>query len=247
MQNIVTWPYVLRKGHSDNPAAGACAMDAVNWLVHGKHGDHPECACPIISAYVINGNDRMPDDVRQNLLPYLHRIAGSKSLAHEAVRMRILVVAAVRVFAANALEKAGFLEQAKEIRAVSSSVDYIELRSIFSNVVKDLYFRRSLDSAMCVIDNAIMAVNSVNAADAAANAVNAADAAARCAVWHEYPVIVVAGIAYNSNFNMGNTTSEMWQPYFDVLNQVLNAGPQGKPWSTDMMDCAVQLYEDAIT
>src|SRR5437899_1834786 len=107
VQQIVTWPYTLRRGHSSNPAEGSCAMDAVNWLVHGKHGDAPECACPVISQYVIAGNDAMPDDVRQRLLPYLHRIAGSRSAKHEAVRLRILVLAAARIFVPLALVKAG--------------------------------------------------------------------------------------------------------------------------------------------
>lgn len=33
-----TWTYNLSRGHSADPSGGACAMDAVNWLVHGKHG-----------------------------------------------------------------------------------------------------------------------------------------------------------------------------------------------------------------
>src|SRR4051812_11422479 len=94
MNGIITWPYHLRRGHSDNPAEGACAMDAVNWLVHGKHGDAPECACPVIAAYVVRGNDSMPDDTRQRLLPYLFRIAGSRSEEHQAARARILVLGA---------------------------------------------------------------------------------------------------------------------------------------------------------
>ena len=65
----VTWPYVLRRGHSDNPADGACAMDALNWLAHGEHGDAPECAAPCIRDFVIPGNDAMPHDHRQRLLP----------------------------------------------------------------------------------------------------------------------------------------------------------------------------------
>ena len=52
MNHIIQWPYQLRSGHSDNPAEGADPMDAVNWIVHGKHAEAPECACPVIAAFV---------------------------------------------------------------------------------------------------------------------------------------------------------------------------------------------------
>src|SRR5271165_2784476 len=94
----IQWPYTLKRGHTADPAAGACAMAAISWLVEGRHSDHPECASPVISSFVIQGNDGAPDDVRQRFLPYLHRIAGSRSDEHEAARVRVLVMAAVRIF-----------------------------------------------------------------------------------------------------------------------------------------------------
>ena len=96
MKQIVTWPYFLRRGHSEDPSKGACAMDAINWLVHGVHGDHPACASPAISSFVMKGNDSMPDDTRQRLLAFLPRIAGSRSEAHEEARVAIMVIAAQR-------------------------------------------------------------------------------------------------------------------------------------------------------
>src|SRR6185369_18013100 len=121
--DIITWPYRLRKGHSDNPADGACAMDAVNWLAHGEHGDAPQCACPVIAQFVINGNDNMPDDIRQRLLAFLPRIAGSKSSAHEQIRVRILVLAALRIFAPRALDAAGLHGHADTMRMLPDDLD----------------------------------------------------------------------------------------------------------------------------
>lgn len=97
----LTWPYKLTAGHSPDPAKGACAMDAVNWLVHGRHGDQPACACPIIAAFVIAGNDALPETPRQRLLGYLHRIAGSRSPAHEDARLTLMLRALVRVTLAD--------------------------------------------------------------------------------------------------------------------------------------------------
>lgn len=115
-----TWTYTLRRGHGNDPGNGACAMDAINWLVHGKHGDQPECACPVVGRYVIGLNDAMPDDQRQRLLPYLHRIAGSRSPAHEQVRAEILARGAVRVLAPLALDAAGLTAEAARLRALSA-------------------------------------------------------------------------------------------------------------------------------
>jgi len=37
-----------------------------------------------------------------------------------------------------------------------------------------------------------------------------------------------------------------WEPYFDTLDKVLNAGKQGEPWSADEMAAGVAEYERAI-
>ena len=185
MQDLLTWPYVLRAGHSDNPAHGACAMDAVNWLVHGEHGDAPECACPVIRAYVIRGNDSMPDDVRQRLLPYLHRIAGSRSASHEGARVRVLQLAALRVFAPRALDAAGLHDHAQRLRDLPDDVD-------------------------------------MKAAAAAAE---------RAATWAAERAAAAAWAA-----------ERVWEDYFLVLDQVLNTGPQGEPWSTDAVDAGRTLF-----
>jgi hypothetical protein len=92
------WQYQLRRGHSTTPERGSCAMDAVNWLVHGVHGDEPECASPVIRYFVTSGNDHMDDATRQRFIPFLHRIAGSRSVEHEYKRANIAVIAASRVF-----------------------------------------------------------------------------------------------------------------------------------------------------
>ena len=125
---MIVWPYVLRRGHADDPSQGACAMDAINWLAHGRHGDAPECACPIITRYVIAGNDAMPDGVRQGLLPYLHRIAGSRSTAHEAARLRVLVLGAVRIFAPLVLDAADLHDCAQRLRQLPDDAPYAVLQ-----------------------------------------------------------------------------------------------------------------------
>jgi hypothetical protein len=168
----------LIKGHTDDASTGACAMAAVSWLMHGKHSDKPECACPVLTSFVIPANDAMPADVRQRFLPYLHRIAGSRSEKHEAARTRILWLASVRIFAPIALDQSGLHAEAEKLRALPDDV------------------------------------SAETAAKAAETAAWAAKAEARHA----------------------NT---VWDAYFAVLDEALSAGPQGEPWSADVMERAI--------
>ena len=115
----------LRPGefNAPDPDEGFCAMSAIAWLVHGTRSDAPECACPGITAFVITGNDAMPDNKRQRFLPLLHRIAGSRSEAHEMARARILTMAALREFAPMALDGVGLHHLAQTLRALPDDVD----------------------------------------------------------------------------------------------------------------------------
>ena len=67
-------------GHADR-SAGVCAMEAVAWIAGEPHADHPQCACPVIGAFMRSWNDRLPDDeTRTRLLrPLLPLLVGSRS------------------------------------------------------------------------------------------------------------------------------------------------------------------------
>jgi hypothetical protein len=145
-------------------------MAAVSWLMHGVHSDEPKCACPIIRAFVIPANDAMDHATRQRFIPFLHRIAGSRSPEHEAARMRVLVLAAVRVFAPLALDAAGVADHAARLRALPDDVTYQDVA-------------RAADAAAYAAARAVDAAAhaAAYAADAAARAVDAAHAAAHAA------------------------------------------------------------------
>ena len=217
----VTWPYVLRRGHSDDPSQGACAMDAINWLVHGKHGDAPACACPVISAYVRQGNDEMPTGIRQRLLGYLHRIAGSRCPAHRAARLRVLVLAAARVFAPRAMDAAGLHELATWLRGIT---DDAELGNITSRL-------------------ALVATTATTSGGAGIGAViGAAMSAANCIDLAQVDAIGAARFAAVCAARAASVDSAGWDDYFAVLDAALAAGPQGEPWSADAVEIGVDLY-----
>ena len=45
-------------GHSDFEA-GVCVMEAVAWVAGEPHSDHPQCASPVMTAFLTRWNDRM--------------------------------------------------------------------------------------------------------------------------------------------------------------------------------------------
>ena len=176
---IITWPYRLRAGHSPTPAQGACIMDAINWLMHGEHGDAPPCVAPPLRGYCIPGNDAMPDNVRQRFLPFAHRLAGSASPEHDAARVRVLVLGAVRVFASRALDAEGLTQEAARLRALPDDATYEEMRAAAARA-----------AARAAAYAAYAAARA--AADAAAYA---ADAAAYAdGVWDDYFAVLDAAL-----------------------------------------------------
>ena len=237
------WPYTLRRGHSDNPAEGACAMDAVNWLVHGGHGDTPECACPVIGAYVIAGNDAMPDDVRQKLLPYLHRIAGSRSKNHQWARARALALGAVRVVAPMALGAAGLSEHAAFLRSLPDDVP-LDAAGIAAweatNAAREARARLSFDWVHLKNEMVVAA----RAGNASAYAAEAAEKAAATKAAKGSDASTAKGFA-EASMLAGHAASEMqtWDPYFTVLDDALSAGPQGEPWSAHAVAVAVEAFD----
>jgi hypothetical protein len=73
----------LKKGSHADRENGVCAMEAAAWLAGEPHSDSPQCACPVIAAFVIAWNDALPSDAERNRLlkPLIPRLVGSRSTA----------------------------------------------------------------------------------------------------------------------------------------------------------------------
>lgn len=206
-------------------------MDAVNWLVHGKHGDEPECACPIVAAYVIQGNDAMPDDIRQRLLGYLHRIAGSRNADSENARLRVLVLAAARMFVPLALDATGLTVKATKLRLLPDDTTFEDLE-IATRAARTAGAEEATWAAWPARTAGVEAATWAALAAREAGA-EAAKAAARAATR-------AAAAAHAAGWLTGN-----WDAYFDVLDAVLNAGPQGEPWSADTVADGTARFVEA--
>jgi hypothetical protein len=56
----------------------ACVMELASMLAHEPFSDHPECACPAISRFLLGFNDWLEDDERHVLFDYAARVIGSR-------------------------------------------------------------------------------------------------------------------------------------------------------------------------
>jgi hypothetical protein len=72
---------LLKSGAHSRREDGVCALEAVAWLAGEPHSDHPQCACPVIGAFLRSWNDSLPDEaVRTALLrPLLPLLIGTRS------------------------------------------------------------------------------------------------------------------------------------------------------------------------
>ncbi len=166
MINFNDYAIKLSGGKHNSPESGLCIMEAVSYIMaEDKFTDHPKCACPVITAFAIRTNDWMNDAERNMLLPYVLRIAGSKStLDIEKQRAYMCADYAVRVFVPLALRTRGFEERAKKLESCAKIVDKATAIAGKEAAYADAYAAAYADAYA--------------AADAAADAYAAADAAA---------------------------------------------------------------------
>ena len=71
----------LKSGSHATREEGVCAMEAVAWLAGEPHSDAPECASPVIAAFLRSWNDNLPtDEDRQRLLrPLVPLVIGTRA------------------------------------------------------------------------------------------------------------------------------------------------------------------------
>jgi hypothetical protein len=85
---------VLKSGAHSSVKEGLCVMEAVAYFAGEKHSDRPECACPVLTKFMINTNDRMNADERALLKPYIKKLIGTRD-GKSQKRAELLARAAV--------------------------------------------------------------------------------------------------------------------------------------------------------
>jgi hypothetical protein len=109
-------PYFLSHGSHPSPADGRCAMEWVAYLAGEKHSDSPACVSPVLRRFGIVLNDRLGDEDRQQLRPYLARCIGTVGDGRDSERIDILTTFVLRDSLPHWLDQAGCHEAAQRVR-----------------------------------------------------------------------------------------------------------------------------------
>lgn len=105
----------LAAGYHD-PGDEMCVMEAVAFIAGEEWTDSPECASPVIGAFMRTWNDALDDDDRQELKRHIPRLVGSKGTPEqEDLRGWMALDWLVRVHTPAWLRLAGLDEHADRL------------------------------------------------------------------------------------------------------------------------------------
>ena len=118
-------------GHSEGEAM--CAMEAVAYIAGEPWSDHPQCASPVIAAFMRSWNDSLPSDAERErlLLPLIPKLVGTRG--SEALEHRRSLMAAdwlVRVHTPAWLRLAGLEDQALSLEGLPEITSMAQVPSI---------------------------------------------------------------------------------------------------------------------
>lgn len=68
----------LKAGGHSSPEAGMCLLEAASFVAGEPFTDRPECVSRTLGAYGRALNDVLPDDKRQELVPLIRRLIGTR-------------------------------------------------------------------------------------------------------------------------------------------------------------------------
>ena len=168
-----------------------CAMEAVAFIAREPWSDHPQCACPVLGAFMLAWIAGVPQTDRDALiLPLVPLLVGTK--ASKAVEDRRATMAAdwlVRIHTPAWLRLAGLTQQANALSSLPEIVDFAQTPSLRGPLeaaredaaaARDAAWAVAGDAARDAARDAAWAVAGDAAWDAAGDA---AGDAARDAAW----------------------------------------------------------------
>lgn len=139
----------LEKGKHPSPSDGMCVMEAVAWWFGEDHTDEPRCVSPVLRSYAMTLNDRMPDDQRQKLLPFIPRFVGTRDDGLDQERAEMAALRAVNVFAAAGLRAVGLDEHAEACK----NADTLNTAAYAAAAVAALADAHLWDEALQLLDD----------------------------------------------------------------------------------------------
>ena len=103
-----------------NGIVHACVMEAVSYIAGEPWSDHPQCASPVIAAFLRAWNEALPDEDRDRLLkPLIPRLVGTRESARvETKRSWMAADWLVREYAPAFLRLAGLSTHAETLEGL---------------------------------------------------------------------------------------------------------------------------------
>jgi hypothetical protein len=188
--------YFLSKGAHTSPENGRCAMEWVAYLAGEPHSDSPPCVSPVLRRFGITLNDRLGDEDRQLLRPYLARCIGTAGDGRDPERIELLTRYVLRDSLPRLLDDAGCQEAARRVRELPLDLTLMHVVSTLQDVRQVAFEarQRRLSDLRAKIRTRWPTDAAAAAADAAYAA--AADAAYAAAAYAAYAADAYAADAY---------------------------------------------------
>ncbi|QUT07955.1 hypothetical protein KFK14_11510 [Sphingobium phenoxybenzoativorans] len=122
----------LSSGGHSGIEAGLCAMEAAAYIAGEPWSDHPQCACPVITAFMISWNDNLSDEDRNRLiLPLVPLTIGTRSTEYVEKRRALMAMDwYIRVQTPAWLRLAGLTKQADTLAGIPEITDMAKVPSI---------------------------------------------------------------------------------------------------------------------
>jgi hypothetical protein len=132
------------KAGSHSPDSTFCVMEAVAFVAGEAWSDHPQCACPVISAFLRSWNDGLPSDAERNRLlkELIPSLVGTRNQAVERKRSLMAADWLIRTHTPAWLRLAGLIAQAERLEALPEITDmaqYPSLKGPIEAVRQDAY------------------------------------------------------------------------------------------------------------
>jgi hypothetical protein len=234
----MTIDYTLQSGSHEKREIGMCAMEWVAFLANEPHSDAPDCVSPVLTQFCVVFNDRLPDDRRQRLRPYLTRTIGTRDDGHDEERAWMCLDWLIRVYAPTWLSLAHLEDAAERLRSLPPVLAAENLTRAMDDVS---YARDRADAAGAAAWDGD-AAGAIFRAAARAAAWDAARAAAAAAAWDgdAAGAIFRAG-AWHAARAAARAAAAAWdgdalQPTADLLQD----------WAFDLLDRMVGFNDEVI-
>ena len=158
---------MLDRGSHDSWEAGACLLEAVSYLAGEPWSDCPACVSPVLGAYGLALNDNLPDDLRQELKPFIPRLVGTAGDGWDTARGILALDWIIRVYTPRWLELVPELvADADRLAALPALTEVGDVAEI-AELVREIESRAAIATTWTVDEAMVRATTWIGTGDTA--------------------------------------------------------------------------------